>query len=349
MNTLNQDYLNQLRFTGAEMAWLGRIREFKGKEELYLRQTPEVLEALRNKAMIHSVESSNRIEGIEAPEKRIEALVRMTTEPKSRSEAEIAGYRNVLEMIHTRYEHIPLTPNVILQLHRDLMELATGTGGEWKCSDNEIVETTPDGQEIVHFVPLPTWKTPQAMDDLCRSLKKLQEIGQYDDLVLIAAFVMDFLSIHPFADGNGRMVRLLTLLLLYQSGFLAGRYISLEKVIEDTKEQYYDTLHRSSAGWHEGTHDFQPWWDYFLTMVLAAYSRFEERVGEIRTGRMGWKQKKVEQVALNMALNFTIADVIDRCLGISRPTITRTLQQLSQDGKIECIEHGRNARWRVVD
>ena len=349
MNTLSEDYLLQMRFTTSELLLLGKIREYKGKEELYLRQTPEVLESLRNTAMIHSVESSNRIEGIEASQKRIEALVKRTSEPKTRSEAEISGYRNVLEIIHTRHEHIRVSPNIILQFHRDVMELSTGTGGAWKNSDNEIVETQMDGQQITRFVPLPAWQTPDAMDELCRLFHRLHELGKQDDLVLIAAFILDFLSIHPFLDGNGRMARLLTLLLLYQAGFLVGRYISLEKVIEDTKEQYYDTLQRSSVGWHEASHDFHPWFEYFLTVMVSAYHRLEDRVGEIRTHRMGWKQRKVEQVVASRIGDFTMADLIERCPGISRPTITKCLQQLSQDGKIECIEHGRHARWRLIN
>jgi Fic family protein len=184
------------------------------------------------------------------------------------------------------------------------------------------------------------------MEELCRAFLLARDSGHLPEPVLISAFVLDFLCIHPFSDGNGRMARLLTLLLLYQSGYIVGRYISLEKVVEDTKAQYYDTLERSSQGWHAGQHNITPWLEYFLTMLLEAYHRFEERVGNIeQTQKKGWQQERIMQVIQGFVADFTISDVEELCPGVSRPTITKTLNELSKKGFIECVERGRHARW----
>ncbi|GIM48534.1 cell division protein Fic [Collibacillus ludicampi] len=348
MMSFRNQYLQNLSYTGSTVKLIARIHEYKGKEALFQRQKPEVLEALRQVAIIQSTESSNRIEGITISTNRLERLLKERLAPENRSEAEIAGYREVLDTIHSSYEHIRLTPNVILQLHRDLMELATGAGGRWKLTDNDIREKLPNGQERIRFTPVPAWKTAEAVEELCRQYNIERDRGEVDDLILIAAFVLDFLCIHPFSDGNGRMARLLTLLLLYQAGYIIGRYISLEKVIEDTKEQYYETLEISSQGWHEGKHNIKPWLDYFLMMILNAYKRFEERAGIVTSDKRGWKQERVRTVVEHMIADFTVSDVEERCPGISRPTITKVLNEMGKEGVIECIERGRNARWRKV-
>lgn len=338
------------------MAWpnetlqlIGRIQEFKGKQDLFKQQLPEILDALRDAAIIQSTESSNRLEGIVVETKRLTSIVQKKIQPQTRSEAEVAGYRDVLATIHSSAAYMQLKPGVILQLHRDLMKYA-GSGGRFKVNDNEITETLPDGTKRIRFTPVPTWRTPEAMDELFNAYLRERERGAINELILIATFILDFLCIHPFSDGNGRMARLLTLLMLYQCGYEVGRYISLEKVVEETKEQYYETLEQSSLGWHEGEHNLLPWINYFLVMILKAYERFAERVGTVKDSkqRRGWKAQKVQEVIGHFIADFTVQDIQERCPGISRPTIQRILNTLSHDGTIECVEQGRNARWRKL-
>jgi Fic family protein len=252
---LNQRLLQTIRLLG----------EYKGKQELFKQQAPQVLATLRQAAVIQSTESSNRIEGITVPLERIKKLVTEKTTPRDRSEQEIAGYRDVLTTIHTSYTHIPFSTGVILQLHRDLYQFAVNTGGRWKTVDNEISATYPDGTKVVRFRPTPAYATPATMERLQERFNRLWESGEIEPLLLIPTYILDFLCIHPFLDGNGRMARLLTLLLLYKAGYEVGRFISLERIVERTKESYYDdTLYQSSQGWHEGQHNLLPGVGVFL-------------------------------------------------------------------------------------
>jgi Fic family protein len=219
---LNQRLLQTIRLLG----------EYKGKQELFKQQAPQVLGTLRQAAVIQSTESSNRIEGITVPLERIKKLVTEKTTPRDRSEQEIAGYRDVLTTIHTSYTHIPFSTGVILQLHRDLYQFAVNTGGRWKTVDNEISATYPDGTKVVRFQPTPAYGTPAAMERLQERFNRLWESGEIEPLLLIPTYILDFLCIHPFLDGNGRMARLLTLLLLYKAGYEVGRFISLERIVE---------------------------------------------------------------------------------------------------------------------
>lgn len=324
-----------------------KIAEYRGKQTLYERQMPQVLDRLRYQAIIQSTESSNRIEGITVSARRFESIMKEKSLPKDRSEAEIAGYRDVLRTIHASHSYILIRSTMIQQLHRDLMAYAGASrGGKWKSVDNAIEETLPSGDQWVRFVPTPAWKTPDAMESLCRKFDLSRDLGKLPDIILVAIFILDFLCIHPFPDGNGRMARLLTLLLLYQGGYTVGRYISLEKIIEETKEQYYDTLYQSSQGWHDGKQNVLPWVEYFLTVILRAYHRFEERVGDVEhTQKRGWKQGRVRGVIQEFVADFRISDVEERCPAVSRATITKTLNDLSKEGRIECVEKGRNAKW----
>lgn len=224
------------------------LGEYKGKQDLFREQSPQVLETLRQTALIQSTESSNRIEGVTAPLERIRELVEKKTAPRDRSEQEIAGYRDVLDTIHANHAGMEFTPNLVLQLHRDLFRFTPSTGGTWKQTDNDITETLPDGTVRLHFKPVPAHLTPEAMRLLHERLDELWATGEGEPLLLIPAYVLDFLCIHPFRDGNGRMARLLTQLLLYKAGYEVGRYISLEMIVERTREGYYDALHRSDQG-----------------------------------------------------------------------------------------------------
>lgn len=347
MNSFARNVVDNLPITINMLHLTNKIAEYRGKQALFERQVPQVLDTLLHHAIIQSTESSNRIEGITVSSRRFDSIMNDKTQPRDRSEAEIAGYRDVLRTIHDQSSHIPIQPSTVLQLHRDLMTyVGSGQGGKYKTVDNVIQETLPSGETRVRFQPTPAWQTPDALGSLCTALSVKRDRGDLPEVILIAIFILDFLCIHPFPDGNGRMARLLTLLLLYQSGYTVGRYISIEKIIEESKEQYYDTLYKSSQKWHDGKQDLVPWIEYFLTVILKAYRRFEERVGDVEhRQKRGWKQKRVREVIQAFLADFTIADVEERCPGISRAMITKTLNDLGKEGMIECIEKGRNARW----
>ncbi|MEA5625821.1 Fic family protein [Nostoc sp. UHCC 0251] len=322
------------------------IGEYKGKQELFKEQSPQVLETLRQAAIIQSTESSNRIEGITAPLERIKELVAEKTTPRDRSEQEIAGYRDVLTTIHTSYAHIPFTPGVVLQLHRDLYQFTVGEGGRWKSVDNEISETYPDGRKVVRFQPVPAYATPDAMQRLHEQFNRLFESEEIEPLLLIPTYILDFLCIHPFSDGNGRMARLLTLLLLYKADYEVGRFISLERIVERTKESYYDTLYQSSQNWHQGQHSLLPWWEYFLgVVVLSPYREFEQRVGLVSSVK-GAKTAMVLDAIGNIAYDFSIKDLQEQCPTVGIDLIRRILRQERTSGRLECLGRGPDARWR---
>lgn len=326
---------------------IAQVEEYKGRQQLYTQQSPQVLEALRHVAMIQSTESSNRIEGITVSAKKLEELIADKVTPANRSEGEVAGYRDVLATIHASFSHIPVSPNTILQFHRDLYKFVASEGGHWKQSDNAIEEVHLDGTRFVRFVPVSAVLTPIAMEELCENLKRYTQAQDSVSLLFIATFILDFLCIHPFRDGNGRMGRLLTLLLLYQDGYVVGRYISLERIIEESKESYYDTLAFSSREWHEGKHTLYPWWEYFIGIMLAAYREFENRVGMISTGR-GAKTVLVRQMVERFVGDFTIAELMKICPAVSRDMIRTVVEQMRNEGKIECLGPGRSARWHRI-
>src|SRR5437588_3765869 len=324
------------------------IGEYKGKQELFKEQAPQVLETLRQAAVIQSTESSNRIEGVTAPLDRIKELVAQKTTPRNRSEQEIAGYRDVLNTIHSRYASLPLTSDTVLQLHRDLYRFTEESSGQWKRRDNEIAEIRPDGTRFVRFRPTPAHRTAEAMDRLHQRFDAAWQAGEIEPLLLIPAYALDFLCIHPFRDGNGRMARLLTLLLLYQAGYEVGRFISLETAIEDTKEGYYDALQASSQNWHEGQHSLIPWWEYFVgVMLVKAYREFEDRVGATGAKR-GAKRDMIRDVVTRLPNEFRYADLERALPAVSRPTIARALRELSAEGVVRCVGRGRDATWEKL-
>ena len=301
--------------------------------------------SLRESALIQSTESSNRIEGVVAPPQRIRDLVARRTQPANRSEQEIAGYREVLNTIHTNFADMPLTSNLVLQLHRDLFQFVPGGGGRWKATDNDITETRPDGTTVVRFKPLAAHLTPDAMARLHGAYRQALDAGSVEPLLLIPAYVLDFLCVHPFADGNGRMARLLSLLLLCQGGYEVGQYISLEGVIEETKESYYDSLYASSQGWHEAQHSLVPWWEYFVgVMLVKAYRDFEDRVG-VTSAKRGAKRDMIRDAVKRLPNRFRYADIARALPAVSRPTIARALRELRAEGSIRCLKPGRDATW----
>lgn len=331
--------------THAVVSALGTVREYRGKEALYRQQAPQALETLRQMAVIQSVESSNRIENVLAPAKRIRELVQQKTQPRNRSEREIMGYRDVLNVIHLDHAAIPFSPNVVLQFHRDLLAYANEAGGGWKTADNTIAEIDPDGSRRLRFQPLPAYRTADAMAELHDRFNASWDEGRVERLLLVAAYVLDFLCIHPFADGNGRMARLLTLLLLYRDGYSAGRFISLERIIEESKETYYETLYASSQGWHEGRHDLAPWTEYLLGVIVRAYREFEERAGSVIQAR-GAKSEMVRAAIRSFSGTFAAKELQERCPSVGLDLIRRILGEERRAGRVVVSGRGPEARWR---
>lgn len=320
---------------------LARLHESKGRQDLFIESDTDVLSALLEVAKIQSTKTSNRIEGIYTSDERLSAIVKEKSEPRNRSEEEIAGYRDVLATIHESYEFIAPRPNNILQLHRDLYSFSgSASGGVYKNSDNIIAETLPDGSTRVRFEPVPAFQTSEAMGNLCDAFIRAVEEGKYDPLLLIPMFVLDFLCIHPFNDGNGRMSRLLTLLLLYRSGYIVGKYISIEMLIEKAKESYYEALRESSSDWHESGNGYVPFVRYMLGVLVKAYIEFESRVEHLHTKNLT-KSDRVKAVIDNHLGKITKGEIAASCPDISLVTIERTLAQLLADGHIEKIGKGR--------
>ncbi|HAH08079.1 MAG TPA: cell filamentation protein Fic [Elusimicrobia bacterium] len=345
MKSLDIRYLNRLHFSAEQASSLKRIGECKGRQDLFVRQTPEALETLKQVALIESSESSNRLEGIVAPHERVEALVKKSTNPRNRPEQEIAGYRDALSLIHESAEHMPFTENVILQLHATIHRYLPVDGGKWKKNDNAIVEKNPDGTvRRIRFDPVKATATPDAMAALVCEYQFQADLVGSEPLIIVPATILDFLCIHPFSDGNGRTARLLTLLLLYHFDYQVGRYISLERIFEESKESYYETLEASSQGWHEGKHDLMPWMDYFWGTLIKAYREFEVRVGSIKTGR-GSKTDQIRQAVERKLGPFAISDIESDCPGISRDMVRVVLRQLRDDGVILAQGKGRGAKW----
>lgn len=327
------------------MSTLKKIGEYRGKQALFTQQTPEILNSLTHLAKIESSESSNRLEGITAPHKRVRELVGQDAEPQTRSEQEIAGYRDVLNIIHQSAQYLTVNTDTILDFHRTMYLYMPEEGGEWKPRDNEIVELNDDGTtKKVRFVPVTAVETPKAMEELCTRYTELRTTTSIEPLVFIPLAILDFLCIHPFLDGNGRVARLLTLLMLYHHGYDVGKYISLERIFEETKQSYYETLHVSSQGWHESAHDVYPWLTYFWGVLLRAYKEFEERVGEIRSGR-GAKTDQVKDAVSRQLGPFAISDIENACPLVSRDMVRVVLRQLRDEGIIEVQGKGRGAKW----
>ena len=341
MRTLDYKKEYQKLLSPEIVSFLAQIHEQKGQQNLFIEAHKDALSDLLEIAKIQSTEASNRIEGIITTDDRLKKIVLDKTTPKGRSEREIAGYRDVLNTIHENYDFIPVRPNMILQLHRDLYKYSNlAIGGSFKNSDNIIAEELPDGTKRVRFQPVPAWETSEAMDILCSTfVDALADVG-LDSLILISMFILDFLCIHPFNDGNGRMSRLITLLLLYQSGYFVGKYISIERLIADSKETYYEALQDSSAGWHEGTNDYLPFVRYMLGIVVAAYREFISRVDILITRGLS-KPERVREIIRSTTGRITKTQIMKQCPDISQKTVERALKELMDSSRIIKIGGGR--------
>ncbi|MGA2735822.1 MAG: Fic family protein [Bryobacteraceae bacterium] len=325
---------------------LGACMEARGKQDLWIRQKPEVLVVLREQAIVQSVESSNRIEGVTVPANRLRPLVIGRARPRDRSEEELAGYRAALDWIYSRKRRITITPDVIRRLHALAQGGSSGDAGEWKKRDNEIVEILRSGEPQLRFVPVSAKKTPAAVEMLCRRYRAATDEERVPPLLVAATFVLDFLCIHPFRDGNGRVSRLASALLLQSQGFQVARYISLERLIEDSKEEYYRILKLCSQGWHEGKNEIIPWWNYFLGTLRGAYREFQRQI-ESAEARPA-KSDLIRQTVLSQVEPFTLADMAAQLPAASSQLIKKVLAEMKKAGHARLVGRGRGARWEVI-
>ena len=343
----NYNYIDDLEkfLTPDVVSMLTQIYEFKGKQNIFTESNINVLTGLIEIAKIQSTESSNKIEGIYTSDERIKKLVLSKTNPVNRAEEEIAGYRDVLNTIHSSHDGIPIKPNIILQLHRDLYKFnVSSSGGQYKNNDNVISEEDALGNKFVRFKPVEAWATSVNMEKMCEAFNEAILNETVNPLIIIPMFILDFLCIHPFNDGNGRMSRLLTLLLLYRSGFMVGKYVSLEKLIESTKENYYEALQESSKGWHENQNDYAPFVKYMLSIIIAAYREFVSRCNVIMDKKLS-KPDRVAKIIEDSFEKVTKQFILNKCPDISETTVQRTLNELLKQGKIIKKSGGRYSSY----
>ena len=334
MRTFNYSKIKDQKWDSEILGYIAAIYREVGKQEQYLKQRSEELEKLVEIAKIQSTEASNAIEGIVTTNTRIRQLVEEKTTPKNRDEQEIAGYRDVLNAIHDSFDVIPISRNYILQLHKIMYShMNNPLAGQTKNIQNYISATYPDGHTETLFTPLSPFETPEALDKICEEYNRVIGNFEVEPLIAIPIFIHDFLCIHPFNDGNGRMSRLLTTLLLYRNGFYVGKYISLEAKIAKTKDLYYGALARSQDGWHEGCEDAVPFIKYLLSIILAAYKDFEDRFSIVET-----KLPAVEMVrkaTQNKIGRFTKQDIRELCPSLSISSIEGSLRKLVKEGDLK--------------
>ena len=339
MRDFNYSLLKNLKWDSEIVGYLTAIHEAKGRQEFFLKQQPEKLNKLVEIAKVKSTESSNDIEGIRTTNTRLKQLMTDKTTPKNRDEEEIAGYRDALNVIHESFEYIPMTANYILQLHKILYcHSPKSICGKFKNVQNYVTQTEND-REILLFTPPAPYETPEAIDKICAEYNRAVADGQVDPLILIAIFIHDFLCIHPFCDGNGRMSRLLTTLLLYRNGYVVGRYISLESKIAKSKDAYYQALQKSQYGWEEGKENAIPFVKYMLGVIIAAYRDFEDRVQLVSESDCAFDM--VKKAVTSKIGKFTKADIAATCPSISNSSVESSLKKLTREGLIEKLGASR--------
>lgn len=333
MRDFNYGKLRNIKWDNEVLGLVAQIHEYKGKQALFLKQKPATLEKLVEIAKIQSTEASNKIEGIVTTAVRIKQLCDQKTTPRNRDEEEISGYRDALSLIHESYEYIPIKSSYILQLHQVLYRYSQrGIGGRFKNTQNYIAEIKENGEQIVRFMPLDQFETPTAIEKMCESFNRETDACEIDPLILIPAFIVDFLCVHPFNDGNGRMSRLLTTLLLYRAGYVVGKYVSLESKIEKTKASYYKALGKSDINWNNEENDLTPFIKYILGTVLAAYRDFEQRVILVED-----KASAIDLVrnAVNNTIGkFTKSDIMELVPSVGKTSVENSLKILIEEGII---------------
>lgn len=321
---------------------ISQINEYKGKQNFYVSQNINTVKSYTNKAMINSIYSSNKIEGIYTSSDRLKKIALSKINPQNHNEYEIAGYRDILQMINENYKYIDITSSYILQFHRDLYKYSgTTKAGKYKTSDNLIIEKTSMGENITRFIPVAAWQTQEAIELLCKSYNDAINTTDFNPLILIPMFILDFLCIHPFLDGNGRISRILTSLLLYKYDYHICRYISIEEITEKTKETYYETLQASSINWHENKNDYLPFIKYLLGVILQAYRLFDDNI----INNKKFKQDNIEDVIKKFYGKFTKADILKQCDNTSQISIQRVLSKLLKEEKITKLSNGKYASY----
>ena len=348
MRTFHYSAIKDQKWDSEILGLIAAIYHEAGKQELYLKQRPAELEKLVEIAKIQSTETSNAIEGIVTTSTRVRQLVEEKTTPRNRDEQEIAGYRDVLRIIHESFDTIPITRNYILQLHKILCSHWNNPlAGSTKNVQNYISATYPDGHTEILFTPLAPYETPEALDRICEESNRVIGNMELEPLIAIPVFIHDFLCIHPFNDGNGRMSRLLTTLLLYRSGFYVGKYISLEAKIAKNKDLYYEALARSQTGWHEGTEDTVPFIKYLLGTILAAYRDFEDRMALVEPKLSALEM--VRRASRNKIGRFSKQDIRELCPSLSDSSIEGALRKLLAAGELRKEGKGKNTCYYRVN
>lgn len=344
MMTLQQ-FSNKPETIPAITSWyLSDLGEARGRQELFTKQSPQKLKVLKEHALIESAVSSNRIEGVSIDQSRVRTIVLGKAHLRDRNEEEVRGYRNALRLIHEQAAKLPVSEDTILKLHR----LAKGDiwdAGKYKEKESDIIEKYPDGSLRVRFKTVLSARTPAFMAELIDLWNQCLRERWVHPLVAMAAFNLDFLCIHPFRDGNGRVSRLLLLHQCYQLGYEASRYISIERIIEQSKDRYYETLEESSQGWHAGKHDPWPYINYVLYTLKSAYKEFEERIGQLRSPK-GSKTELIISAIYSFSGEFTLSDLERACPGVSRDMIRRVLRERQGLKEVECLGRGPGALWR---
>lgn len=344
MRTFNYSIIKNQKWDSETLGLIAAIYKEYGKQELYLKQRPDELEKLVEIAKVQSTEASNAIEGIVTTNTRIKQLVEEKTAPRNRDEQEIAGYRDVLSIIHASYDAIPLSKNYILQLHKIMYShMHNPMAGQTKNVQNYISATFPDGHSKILFTPLAPFETPEALDRICEEYNKVIGNMELEALIAIPIFIHDFLCIHPFNDGNGRMSRLLTTLLLYRSGFYVGKYISLEAKIAKNKDLYYAALSRAQHGWHEGTEDVVPFIKYLLGTILASYKDFGDRFAIVQEKLPAIEI--VRKASLNIIGRFTKQDIREQCPSLSLSSVEGALRKMVAAGELKREGAGKATRY----
>lgn len=344
MRSFDYKKLLELKIPATMYELIGGIYEYKGKQELYVKNYSDILEKMVEVAKVQSTKSSNAIEGISTNDTRLRELMDQKSEPRNRDEAEIYGYRAVLDLIHENYDNIDFTKNNILTLHKELYSYSNERHrGKFKIMDNSIVEVNSLGQQKIRFQPVSAFETESYMDEMIRAYNEAVE-AKIPPLLLIPPVIHDFLCIHPFLDGNGRMSRLLTLLLLYKNGFFVGKYISLEMLIEETKDSYYEVLQKSGKNWHEGTNDDLPFINYMLSIIYKGYGECDERFKLIEEKTLT-STDKVMMVLQNSLEPLSKSDIVSQCPSISQRTVERALKELQEKELIQKIGAGRSTKY----
>ena len=344
MRNFNYSKIKDIKWDAEILSLVASIYRYQGKQELYLKQRPNELEKLIDIAKIQSTESSNKIEGIVTTSVRLKQLLEEKTTPRNRNEQEIVGYRDVLDIIHENFDVIPISRNYILQMHKILYShMNNPLAGKTKNVQNYISATYPDGHSEVLFTPLSPFETPGALDRICDEYNRVIGNSEVEPIIMIPIFIHDFLCIHPFNDGNGRLSRLLTTLLLYKNGFYVGRYISLESLIARDKAAYYEALNKAGVNWHDGNEDVVPFIKYLLRIILAAYKAFDDRFSIVEN-----KLSAVEMVrkaTLQKLGRFTKQDIRELCPSLSISSIEGSLRKLVEEGELRREGVGRSTKY----